>query len=114
MVTICRPLPEYLKTEIALALQTEAYAPNEVFMLHHIVACASISFIQNQVCRLGNLLYPLKLHGSSDVRYAMLVVLVVLMLAYIGRWTAWLASLPNINKLNCQVMQWHPVRSSLN
>ena len=26
----CRPLPEYLKTEIALALRTEAYAPDEV------------------------------------------------------------------------------------
>ena len=30
---VCRPLPEYLKTEIALALKTEAYAPNEVSTL---------------------------------------------------------------------------------
>ncbi|KAA6426426.1 MAG: voltage-gated ion channel superfamily [Trebouxia sp. A1-2] len=31
-VPFFRPLPEYLKTEIALALRTEAYAPNEPVM----------------------------------------------------------------------------------
>lgn len=30
LLDACRPLPEYLKTEIALALRTEAYAPDEV------------------------------------------------------------------------------------
>ena len=30
LMSACRPLPEYLKTEIALALRTEAYAPDEV------------------------------------------------------------------------------------